>query len=255
MNKELLVEYWKREEEQSFSGWDFSYLDNRMLEEQPDWSYSARAIELLKQSSSVIDLDTGGGERFMELREYWPRKVVVTENYEPNFKLVSERLVPLGVKVFQIRVSDFDLMPFLEGEFDLVLNRHAPFNASEVARILSHGGTFLTEQVHGLWAYDLLAAFDAKPEWPEATLDKYVPRLKQAGLKIIDTQDWSGHLIFTDVGAIVYYLKTLPWLVPSFSVETHLKYLLALQEQLESEKLLSFVDRKYLIEACKESSA
>jgi hypothetical protein len=72
MNKELLAEQWKHEEEQPFSGWDFSYLTNRMLEEQPDWSYPARAIELMKQSSSVIDLDTGGGERFMELREHWP---------------------------------------------------------------------------------------------------------------------------------------------------------------------------------------
>jgi hypothetical protein len=146
-------------------------------------------------------------------------------------------------------------MPFLDGEFDVVLNRHAPFNAFEVTRILSPGGTFLTQQVHGLWAYDLLAAFDAKPEWPEATLDKYVPRLKQAGLKIIDTQDWSGRLMFTDVGAIVYYLKAIPWLVPDFSVETHLKYLLALQERLENQKLLSFVSKKYLIEARKESSA
>ena len=255
MNKELLAKQWKNEEQQPFAGWDFSYLNNRMLEEQPDWSYPARAIELMKQSSSVIDLDTGGGERFMELREHWPPKVAATEYYEPNFKLVTERLGPLGVKVFQIRVSDVDPMPFLDGAFDLVLNRHAPFNASEVARILSPGGTFLTQQVHGLSAYDLMAAFDAKPQWPEATLDKYVPRLKEAGLKIIDAQYWSGHLIFTDVGAIVYYLKAVPWLVPGFSVETHLRYLFALQEQLENQRPLSFVATKYLIEARKENNS
>ena len=255
MNRELLVASWKREEQRPFSGWDFSYLNNRMLEEQPDWSYPARAIELLKQSSSVIDLDTGGGERFLELREHWPQRVVVTENYEPNFKLVTERLVPLGVKVVQVHISDFDPMPFLDGEFDLVLNRHAPFNASEVARLLSPGGTFLTQQVHGLWAHDLLAAFDTKPQWPEATLDKYVPRLKEAGLKIIDTRDWSGRLMFTEVGAIVYFLKAVPWLVPGFSVETHLKYLLALHEQVENQKPLSFVSKKYLIEARKANSA
>jgi len=42
-------------------------------------------------------------------------------------------------------------------------------------------------------------------------------------------------------------------LVPGFSVETHLKYLLKLQEQLENQKPLSFVTRKYLIEARKEN--
>ena len=70
-----------------------------MLEEQPDWSYSARAAELMKQSSSVVDLDTGGGERFLKLREHWPQKVVATEHYPPNFKLATERLTPFGAKV------------------------------------------------------------------------------------------------------------------------------------------------------------
>ena len=78
MNQESLREIWKYEEQQPFTGWDFSYLDGRMLEEQPPWSYSARAAQLMKRSASVLDLDTGGGERFLKLREDWPRKVVVT---------------------------------------------------------------------------------------------------------------------------------------------------------------------------------
>ena len=43
--------------------------------------------------------DTGGGERLLKLKEHWPQKVVVTEEYPPNFKLVTERLAPLGVIV------------------------------------------------------------------------------------------------------------------------------------------------------------
>ena len=142
-------------------------------------------------------------------------------------------------------------MPFANDEFGLVLNRHSAFNPREVARILAPRGTFLTEQVHGSWGYDLLAAFDAKPQWPEATLEKYGPQLAAAGLTIVDTQEWSGHLSFTDVGAIVYLLKATPWLVPGFSVETHLAYLLALQRRLEGREGLAFVARLYLIEACK----
>jgi hypothetical protein len=79
MNPNELIEIWKREEQQHFSGWDFSYLDGRMLEDQAPWSYSSRAAELMRHSSSVIDMDTGGGERFLQLREYWPKKVVATE--------------------------------------------------------------------------------------------------------------------------------------------------------------------------------
>jgi SAM-dependent methyltransferase len=240
-----------REERQPFVGWDFSYLDRRMLEDQPPWSYSTRAAELMRQASSVVDLGTGGGERFLKLRQHWPKKAVVTEDYTPNFKLATERLMPLGVKVVIVPLTDDDPMPFADGEFDLVLNRHSGFNSSQVARILAMGGIFLTQQVHGLWAYDLLAAFDARPQWPTSTLDKYVPRLKAAGLTMVNTREWSGTLAFTDVGAIVYYLKAVPWLVPGFSVETHLSYLLKLQSRLENGEALTFVARKYLIEACK----
>jgi hypothetical protein len=142
-------------------------------------------------------------------------------------------------------------MPFRDGAFDLVLNRHSGFNAWEVARILAEGGAFMTQQVHGLWAWDLIAAFDARPQWPDATPKKYIPRLEAARLRIIETQEWSGQISFTDVGAIVYYLKAVPWLVPGFSVETHLQHLLALQRRLDSDAGLTFVARKYLIEAHK----
>jgi SAM-dependent methyltransferase len=252
MNTNEFIETWKREEHQPFVGWDFSYLDGRMIEEQAPWSYSSRAAELMHQASSVIDLGTGGGERYLKLKAYWPKIVVATEEYPPNFRLATERLSPFGVRVVDVRLTNDGLLPFSTGEFDLVLNRHSGFNAREVARILAPGGTFLTQQVHGLWAYDLLAAFNAKPQWPDATLEKYVPQLKSAGLSVVNTQEWSGQLSFTDVGAIVYYLKAVPWLVPGFTVETHSKHLLTLQQRLESGERLSFVARKYLLEAHKD---
>jgi SAM-dependent methyltransferase len=248
-----LIDNWKHEERAPFSGWDFSHLDGRMIEEQAPWSYSTRAADLMRQASSVIDLGTGGGERLLKLRPYWPKKVAATEDYPPNVRLATERLSPFGAHVVDVPLTDTGPMPFADGEFDLVLNRHAGFNAGEVARILAAGGSFLTQQIHGLWAYDLLAVFGARPQWPQSTLEKYVPQLKAAGLTIADTREWTGRLSFTDVGAIVYYLKAVPWLVPGFSVEKHARQLLALQRRLDSGESLAFVARKYLIEARKEN--
>lgn len=253
MNTNKLIETWKNEQQQPFTGWDFSYLDGRMMEEQAPWSYTSRAAELMRQASSVVDMGTGGGERLLKLHEFWPSRVVATEDYPPNFRLATERLSPFGVRVVDVQLTDVDPMPFLNGEFELVLNRHSGLNAREVARILAPGGTFLTQQIHGLWADDLMAVFDAKPQWPDSTPDKYVPQLKAAGLTVVNTQEWSGRLSFTDVGAIVYYLKAVPWLVPGFSVETHSEYLINLQHRLESVEGLSFTTRKYLIEAHKEA--
>jgi len=251
MDESELVETWICEEQQPFHGWDFSYLEGRMIEEQPPWTYLGRAAELMIRAFSVIDMGTGGGERFLTLRECWPDKLVVTEDYPPNVKMAHERLAPFGVQVVDVPLLNDGPMPFASGEFDLVLNRHSGFNAREVARILAPGGSFLTQQIHGAWAHDLLAAFGAEPQWPDATPETYVPRLQAAGLTIIDAQDWSGQLSFTEVGAIVYYLKAVPWLVPGFSVATHTGQLLALQARLERGESLSYLARKYLIEARK----
>lgn len=246
-----MIEHWLLEEQQPFSGWDFSYLDGRMDEGRESWSYIDRAAELMGRASSVLDMDTGGGEKLLDLRDHWPAKVVATEGYPPNLKLATERLAPHGATVVRAAVSDTESMPFAAGDFDLVLNRHAAFNSGEVGRVLSPGGVFLTQQVHGMWAWDLLEAFGAKPQWSDATADKYVPLLEAAGLTIVTREEWEGRLVFSDVGAIVYYLKATPWEVPGFSVKTHLRYLLALQERVEAGSELAFYAAKYLIEATK----
>lgn len=250
-----LEEAWRREERAPFAGWDFSHLRARMLEEPTPWSYEELAAGLLPGSSTALDMDTGGGERFAELQPHWPRRAVATEGHPPNLLLAAERLRPLGAAVVPMRSSEEAAMPFLDGAFGLVLNRHGAFNADEVARVLRPGGFFLSQQVHGRWAADLLAAFGATPRWPDASLERYVPRLEQAGLEIARVQDWAGRLVFRDVGAVVYYLTNVPWLVPGFSVDRHVHVLRRLQERLEADGELVFSARKYLLQARKPAAA
>lgn len=251
MNRSDLLAIWQREEIQPFIGWDFSYLAGRMLEDPLPWDYIAQAGALMDGAASVLDMDTGGGERLLDMRAHWPERVVATEEWPPNLALASERLAPLGVEVRDVRITDEDPLPFEDAEFELVLNRHSAFNAAEIARILTPGGRFLTQQVHGMWTHDLMAYFGAKPQWPNATPERYVPRLRAAGLEIVNVQEWQGKLRFIDVGAIVYYLKCVPWEVPDFSVATHQAGLFALQERLEETGDLSFFASYYTIEARK----
>jgi len=185
------------------------------------------------------------------MREAWPEKVVVTEAHPPNVKLATDRLAPLGVTVIDIDMREGRPFPFDDASFDLVINRHSALNIGEIARVLTLGGTLLTQQVHGMWAADLLAEFGATPVWPDATPEKYVSWIHEAGLKLVDLQDWQGDLGFVDVGVLVYYLKVVPWLVPGFSVETHVDTLLRLQEQLDDGGKLIYAAKKYIIEARK----
>jgi SAM-dependent methyltransferase len=247
-----LLAGWKTEEQAPFSGWDFSYLDGRMFEDQPPWSYPQRADELLQGAVRALDMGTGGGERILELRSHWPPVLVATEDYAPNVYLSGRRLASEGGSVVVARHSDTHPLPFANGVYDVVLNRHSGLNAAEVARILARNGRFYTQQIHGLWAADLLTVFDASPQWPDSTAQKYTSRLEAAGLAIVDQTEWMGRMRFMDVGAIVYYLKAVPWLVPGFSVETHGDALLRLQAQLERGEPLVYSIGKYVIEARKD---
>jgi SAM-dependent methyltransferase len=223
-----------------------------MIEEQPPWSYAERVGQLMRGARSVLDLGTGGGERLLGLREDWPARVAATEGYVPNLALATERLSTFGVEVKRAESDESTILPFADGRFDLVISRHSSFNAAEVMRVLSPGGIFFTQQVHGRSGEDLQARFGAQPQWPYATPAYFAGKLATAGLAVTEQQQWAGKLIFTDVGAIIYYLKAIPWIVPDFSVATHLDALLALQEQLDGGRELAFSARLYLLAARKQ---
>lgn len=87
-----LIAAWGAEEQVPFSGWDFSHLSGRMVEELPPWSYTERASELLRNAEGALDIGTGGGERLLEMRASWPRLVVAIEDYPPNVLLSAQRL-------------------------------------------------------------------------------------------------------------------------------------------------------------------
>lgn len=240
---------WQHEEQEPFSGWDFSHLAGRMFEEDPPWSYMDRVGELMRGADNVLDLGTGGGERLLALRHYWPPHVAATEGYPPNFALASRRLSLYGVDVKQAESDESTILPFADSAFDLIVCRHSSFNAAELARVLAPSGVFYTQQVHGLSGADLQARFGATPQWPYATPDYFGRKLEEAGLTITGRQEWQGILRFADVGAIIYYLRAVPWLVPDFSIATHSHALLALQEQLDIGRALTFTTRLYTLEA------
>lgn len=249
-----LVEVWRRQERHAFVGCDFSHLDGRMIEGQPPWSFSRRAAELMLASESVLDMDTGGGEQLLTLREHWPTRVVATEAHPPNVEVARARLEPVGCSVIDVPWHRTP-MPFADGESDPILNRHSPFQTDEVARMLAPGVTFLTQQVHWMWAHDLLAVFGVQLPQPKTTLEATSAAVEAAGLVISRAEEWTGELAFTDVGAVVYHLKAVPWLVPGFSVDSHSDGLTELQRRLDAGDRLVFEARKFLVEARKPSTA
>jgi SAM-dependent methyltransferase len=252
MDEAVLIAAWSNEESQPFSGWDFQHLQRRYSEENPPWSYEALARDVLRGARAAVDLGTGGGEVLARLADAFPGRMVATEAYPPNWTLARDRLAPAGASVVAYAADETSsVLPFQDASFDAVLDRHEAYDPREVARVLTPGGVFLTQQVHGRSHADLLGWFGTEPHWPNVTVDRLAADLVRAGLDIELARSWWGTISFFDVGALVYYLKAIPWEVPDFSVDRFRLELLGLQRRLDETGTLRFDEGRFVIRARK----
>ena len=242
-------ESWKREEQEPFRGWDFSHLEGRFLEEDdPPGNYMSMAQELMTGSAAALDIGTGGGERLAQLGPL-PARIAATEGYPPNFPESKKRLEPLGVDVVQ--ASEGKSLPFPSSHFDLVLDRHASFDPQEVMRVLTPGGTFLTQQVGGDDLADLRAEFGVESQSDGWSLAIAKDQVKSVGLNVNYEDAWVGRARVKDIGALVYFLKAIPWIVPGFSVDRDLEILERLHASLEEGVSLEYMETRFILRATK----
>ncbi len=249
MNTTELIQRWQADAEKLFSGWDFSYIQDRYEEENPTWDFVSIARSLAEKTRWVLDMGTGGGEMLSALAPQLPKNTFATEGYPPNIPIAQAKLARHGISVIPYD-SDTDAhMPFRDASFDLILNRHEAFDASEVFRILKPRGYFLTQQVDGYDLADLKAHFDKTPEYPHIVLEPIRNGLENAGFQIERAETWQGAARFHDVGALVYFLHAVPWDAPEdFTVERYQKQLLELEAL---PKPLSFTCKRFVIVAYK----
>jgi SAM-dependent methyltransferase len=248
MNRDSLLDQWTRDAAAPFEGWDFSYLKDRMVEGAPPWDYVALAKAAVQRAHDILDVATGGGEMFSSFAPF-PGRATAVEGFAPNLPVARRRLEPLGVQVFQGNTRSG--MPFADASFDLVLNRHGGFRPMEMHRILQRGGVFLTQQVGGDNLADLTDIFGAKLPYPHNTSARVQEDLTGLGFKILHDAEWRGHVTFLDVGALVYFLTAIPWVIQGFDVKRDLHVLEALQSRLQAGRALQFTYTRFLIEAMK----
>ncbi|MGV3465520.1 MAG: class I SAM-dependent methyltransferase [Heyndrickxia sp.] len=252
MNDRDLFEFFVSEAEKPFSGWDFSYItDNgRMASEPMNWNYTSEILASIRQAESLLDMGTGGGEYLSKLQPF-PRSTFATEAYEPNVPIARKRLEPLGVKV--VEVNDDNQLPFESAQFDLIINKHESYSVSEIYRILKTDSHFVTQQVGGKDHSDLNAALEGNEDngYPHWNLDYAVKELEDAGFKIIKKLEQFPYTRFYDVGALIYYLKAIPWQIPDFTVPKYYDKLMQIHHQIRERGFIEFKEHRFFIIAKK----
>lgn len=233
-------------------GWDFSWLDGRATEQRPSWGYQRTMGRYMARASSALDIQTGGGEVLAGAAER-PRLTVATESWPPNVTRATGLLHPLGVAV--VADGDDPPLPFADGAFDLVVSRH-PVTVwwQEIARVLAPGGTYLSQQV-GPWSVFELVEFFRGPQ-PQETRNARHPDhardgARAAGLEVVDLRMEELRTEFFDVGAVVYFLRKVIWMVPGFTVEAYRDRLRDMHEHIGREGSFRATTTRLLIEARK----
>jgi SAM-dependent methyltransferase len=223
----------------AFEGWDFSKLGDRLVVEPPHWDFWDIAATAATRAATMLDMGTGGGEWLSSLNARAP-VTVATESWHPNVAVAAARLSALGVPVVysegapdnhrQEPDNPAGRLPFRTEAFDLVTNRHESFRADEVARVLRPDGIFLTQQAHS-GSEQFSQLLGSQPgELQEFELDMAIAQLRDAGLSIDKADAGVATTVFADIGALAWYLRSVPWAVPGFTVNTHRQALLRLDD-------------------------
>ncbi|WP_216214026.1 class I SAM-dependent methyltransferase [Amycolatopsis aidingensis] len=236
------------------TGWDFSWLAGRATEERPSWGYARMLTERLGSAAAALDLQTGGGEVFAEVLGSLPRPpatVAATESWPPNIELARANLRPFGGSV--ALVAEDAALPFEGGTFDLVASRHPTVTDwTEIARVLRPGGRYLSQGIGSGSNRELTEAIMGPvpvddPTWARQA----VAGAEAAGLIVLDLRTESLRAEFHDIGAVVYFLRKVPWTVPGFSVERDRERLAELHERIRAEGQFVAHAERFLIEARK----
>ncbi|MDN5894126.1 MAG: class I SAM-dependent methyltransferase [Nocardioides sp.] len=229
MDDRRLIARWARLFAAPTEGWDFSEFDEKVADSEPPWSYDDLARAALGSAESLVDLGTGGGEFLLSLAGHLPADTHATEGWAPNLPVAREVLAHLGIEVSAYDAEAGDAMPYPDGRFDLILDRHESWSPAEVVRTLRPGGRVITQQVDGRNMEDLRAVFNDSSHHPEVTLAHFRAEAEAAGLVVERAAEWFGPIRFADVDTLVSFLRWMPWELPDdFTVERYAGPLLEL---------------------------
>lgn len=217
VDTDALLAHWEAQLATPVSGWDFSALTGRMEEDPPPWDYEQVCRARLAHAAHVADLGTGGGEVLLRLADALPPDTTATEGWPRNVLVARQAFAAHGIPVLD---WDADRVPFVpmpvsDGRFDLVMDRHESYAVDELARVLSPGGVFVTQQVGSDDAREPLEWFGGestrRTDW---SLEEAVAQFVGSELEVEQADEWHGAYRFANLAALLRYFAVVPWDLP-----------------------------------------
>jgi SAM-dependent methyltransferase len=178
-------------------GWDFTGM--RELRQPAPWDYLDVAARYLRPSDVVLDVGTGGGERLRDLASSFGRGLGIDADPE-MVRLARES--PAGNLSFRVCSERLESVP---GAFDVILDRHAPFDLTAIEARLRPGGFFITQQVGERNMACVKAALG------QATVPPPIGRqaIAASGLRLLAFMEYDVEYVVPDIESLVFWLNAL----------------------------------------------
>ena len=236
-------------------GWDFSCVrDDR---DPVPWEYEAVVGRYLRPHDRVLDLGTGGGERFLALAPCFSSGVGT--DIDPEMVRVARENTPTALATtMSFEVMPAEALAFPDASFDVVLNRHAPAVAAEIARLLRPGGYFVTQQVGGRNTQNLFEAFGwgsngaywetywRKRGVPPPDVKHLSEAFREAGCDVVARGEYDVGYRFLDVESLVFWMKSVP-LPEDLDIARHGKQLAAFLARYQDPQGISTNEHRELL--------
>lgn len=205
-------------------GWDFTRV--RDARDPVPWDYAGVVRRYLRPTDRVLDIGTGGGERFLALAHEFGEGVGIDAD-PAQIQTARENRPPSLAERVSFELMDAQELQYADGSFDVVTNRHASVYPSEIARVLRPGAYFVTQMVGPHNTRNICSLFGCGPggEYEREPLQDLPPLVKgfeDQGCAIVARAEYDVGYYFLDVESLVFWLKAIP-IPEDFAIEQHWK--------------------------------
>jgi SAM-dependent methyltransferase len=163
------------------------------------WEYRDVVPRYLRSSDIVLDVGTGAGERLRELAPSFGHGLGIDADPE-MVRLACED--PAGNLSFRVCSERLESVSEV---FDVILDRHAPFDLDAVAAHLRPGGYFITQQV-GERNMACVKAPLGRPTGPPPIGRQAIAA---SGLRLLAFLEYDVEYVVRDIESLVFWLNAL----------------------------------------------
>jgi SAM-dependent methyltransferase len=183
-------------------GWDFSRMNT--VREPVPWDYVEEVKKYLGSDDDVLDIGTGGGERFVAFAPYFRSGVGIDidEEMVRTARQNANRVANMTFMVLDEKLAG------LNRRFNIIINRHAPFDLGAVKSHLLPSGYFITQQVGEKNMRNIREVLGKPIGRPVITK----AMVEAKGLRCVDFREYDVEYVVEDIESLVFWLNALDML-------------------------------------------